>query len=326
MVSAATTNTGDLVSMVQSKKTPKVSVCVITYNQEKYIRECLQSIVDQVTEFDFEVIVGEDCSTDGTRAIVEEFAKNYPEIVKPIYQKENIGGGVHNLLTVHRAATGEYVCHIDGDDLAYPGKLQKQADCLNRNNETVLVWHKVNVFNDQGDVIKILHSRLNEIVDVAAITKNDVLKYGMLGAYSSTMYRRSAGPDFHAMSGEILDYFIVVSILNSGSARRIEEILGGYRLNSLEKTLSKNKSLYFNNSLVRKLYCSNLTWFYLTDKKREVRDSIFLNAFFCFLVDVRFLRPTSIDFIILSARTFSFYALLSIPGYFKKALKLRGSS
>ena len=52
------------------KKTPKVSVCVITYNQEKYIAQCLQSIVDQETDFDFEIIVGDDCSTDGTREIV----------------------------------------------------------------------------------------------------------------------------------------------------------------------------------------------------------------------------------------------------------------
>ena len=57
---------------------PKVSVCVVTYNQEKYIRQCLQSIVDQETDFDFEVIVADDCSTDRTSCIVQEFADKYP--------------------------------------------------------------------------------------------------------------------------------------------------------------------------------------------------------------------------------------------------------
>ena len=312
--------------MLQPEKRPKVTVCVITYNQEKYISQCLQSIVDQVTEFDFEVIVGEDCSTDGTRAIVKEFAKRYPRTVKPIYQKKNIGGGVHNLLTVHSAAKGEYVCHIDGDDVAFPGKLQKQADCLDKNKLSVLVWHKVNVFNDAGSVIKVLHNRLNEIVDVTSITKRDVLMYGMLGAHSSTMYRRSAAPDFHAMNGAILDYFIMVSILDSGSACRLEEVLGGYRLNISEQTISKNKSLYFNNSPTRKLYCAHLTWFFLSDENREFRESIFLNAFFNFLVDVRFLRPSFFNFIILAAQTFSFSSLVRFPDYFIKAMKLRALS
>lgn len=312
--------------MLQPEKRPKVTVCVITYNQEKYISQCLQSIVDQVTEFDFEVIVGEDCSTDGTRAIVKEFAKRYPRTVKPIYQKKNIGGGVHNLLTVHGAAKGEYVCHIDGDDVAFPGKLQKQADYLDNNKLSVLVWHKVNVFNDAGSVIKVLHNRLNEIVDVTSITKRDVLMYGMLGAHSSTMYRRSAAPDFHAMNGAILDYFIMVSILDSGSACRLEEVLGGYRLNISEQTISKNKSLYFNNSPTRKLYCAHLTWFFLSDENREFRESIFLNAFFNFLVDVRFLRPSFFNFIILAAQTFSFSSLVRFPDYFIKAMKLRALS
>ena len=312
--------------MEHVKKAPKVTVCVITYNQEKYIRECLQSIVDQVTDFDFEIIIGEDFSTDGTRAIVQEFAERYPKLVVPIYQEKNIGAGVHNLLTVHQSATGHYVCHIDGDDLAYPGKLQKQADCLDENPETVLVWHKVNVFDDSGRLIKVLHNRLDEIVDVKAITRKDVLKYGMLGAHSSTMYRRSAAPDFSAMTGPILDYFVIVLILNSGTARRLEEVLGGYRLNAKEKTLSKNRSLYFNNSSVRKLYCANLSLFYLMDTKKEVKNSIFQNAFFCFLVDARFLRPTAMDFIVLAAKTFSLANFLRFPGYFKKAIKLRASS
>ena len=58
---------------VPGKKPPKVSVCVVTYNQEKYVAQGLQSIVDQETDFDFEIIVGDDCSTDGTREILENF-------------------------------------------------------------------------------------------------------------------------------------------------------------------------------------------------------------------------------------------------------------
>lgn len=79
------------ISSTGKEKVPKLSVCVITYNQKEYIRQCLQSIVDQETDFDFEVIVGDDCSTDGTRAIVQEFARRYPKVVKPIFSEEYWG-------------------------------------------------------------------------------------------------------------------------------------------------------------------------------------------------------------------------------------------
>ena len=71
---------------------PLVSVCIITYNHEKYIRQCLDGVVMQKTKFPFEVILGEDCSTDSTRKIVEEFEARYPGIIKPVYHATNVGG------------------------------------------------------------------------------------------------------------------------------------------------------------------------------------------------------------------------------------------
>ena len=59
----------------------KVSVCIITFNHKHYIKRCLDSILNQEVNFDFEVIVGDDLSTDGTRKLVQEYAKNYPEII-----------------------------------------------------------------------------------------------------------------------------------------------------------------------------------------------------------------------------------------------------
>ena len=69
----------------------QVSVCVVTYNQENYIAECLESLVNQVTNFRYEIIVGEDCSTDGTRAIVQRYVEKYPDLIVPLFYKENVG-------------------------------------------------------------------------------------------------------------------------------------------------------------------------------------------------------------------------------------------
>ena len=136
--------------MDTQEKKPKVSVCIITYNQEKYIRQCLQSIIDQETNFDFEVIVGDDCSTDGTRTIVQEFVERYPSIIKTIVQEKNTGGSKNNL-DVHAAAIGKYVAHVDGDDYTLPGKLQLQANVLDADLMCTAVWHRVDYFNDMGD-------------------------------------------------------------------------------------------------------------------------------------------------------------------------------
>ncbi|MDE4942717.1 glycosyltransferase family 2 protein, partial [Francisella tularensis] len=63
----------------------KVSVCVMTYNQEKYIGPCLESLVTQETDFDFEIIVGDDFYTDGTRDVIQEYQKKFPDIIKPVF-------------------------------------------------------------------------------------------------------------------------------------------------------------------------------------------------------------------------------------------------
>src|SRR6185369_17391361 len=118
----------------------KLSVCVVTYNQENYIRQCLQSIIDQVTDFSFEIIVGDDCSTDNTRSIVKEYCDKYPEIIKPLFHQVNIGA-TRNYFAVHSKAGGEYIAHCDGDDYKIPGKLQKQVAFLDQHRDCAIVGH-----------------------------------------------------------------------------------------------------------------------------------------------------------------------------------------
>jgi len=127
----------------------KVSVCVVTYNQERYIAECLQSLVDQVTDFPFEIIVGEDCSTDETRKVVESFAQRYPDLIVRNYHDKNVGA-VQNAITSYRMAKGKYICHMDGDDGALPNKLKKAAGLLDDRDELVMVTHDMIVVNKES--------------------------------------------------------------------------------------------------------------------------------------------------------------------------------
>lgn len=208
---------------------PKVTVCVITYNQERYIRECLQSLVSQQTDFDFEVIVGDDCSNDGTRAIVQEFVQRYPQIVRPLFQPTNTGGSRNNL-EVHAAARGDYVAHLDGDDCALPGRLQAQANVLDRDPGCNAVWHRVDYFDDQGGFCSGMTADLSSYKN-GRVTFSDAIQLGFIGVYSSLMYRRSARSPVDA-SRRVLDVHLTWDLLSKGHARVIDAVLGRYRIAS----------------------------------------------------------------------------------------------
>ena len=115
-------------------KNPLVSCCVFTYNQEKYIRECLDSIVAQKTDFEYEVLICEDCSTDGTLAICREFQVRYPEKVRIIHANHNYSRGALNFRRGYELALGEYIAICEGDDYwCNDKKIQLQADIMRRH-------------------------------------------------------------------------------------------------------------------------------------------------------------------------------------------------
>jgi glycosyltransferase involved in cell wall biosynthesis len=223
---------------------PKVSVCVITYNQEKYISKCLQSIIEQETNFKYEVIVGDDCSTDETRKIINEFHEKYPDIIKPIYQEKNINSGAYNYLTVHQAAKGEYVAHIDGDDYALSGKLQMQVDMLDSDRDINIVWHRVDYFDDTNNFISGNTSDLS-ILEDGYVSFDLAARIGFIGVHSSIMYRRNAR-EIISLNRKVLDIYLVWDMLSKGKGYFLNEVLGRYRVGasgSLTIISSKNNAL-----------------------------------------------------------------------------------
>jgi len=109
---------------------PLVSAVMITYNHRGFIVQAIESILAQKTNFQFELIIGDDCSTDGTREIVAEYVKKHPERIVAVTSEKNVG--MHqNMLRVERAARGKYIAYCEGDDVWHdPLKLAKQAAFL----------------------------------------------------------------------------------------------------------------------------------------------------------------------------------------------------
>ena len=126
----------------------KVSIWMSAYNHEKYISQCLDSVLAQKTDFDFEIVLGEDFSKDRTREIVIEYKNRYPDKFKLYLPEKNIGMMEMDIATWN-LCTGEYIALLNGDDYwTDENKLQVQADFLDNNPDAVMCYHKAKVENE----------------------------------------------------------------------------------------------------------------------------------------------------------------------------------
>ncbi len=254
----------------------KVSVCIVTYNHEKYIRQCLQSLIDQKTSFRFEIIVGDDASTDSTRSIIEEFVYKFPNIVKAIFQEKNTGGS-ENYFSVHQSAKGQYIAHMDGDDYALPGKLQAQADFLDNNPDCNIVWHRMYVKNESnGKCVEDLIDM--QIVSKVKFTRAHLLRLISVGFNSSKMYR-SCNRDFTLPDFVVLDFFAnVEQVGDLGYATFCSNsLLGVYRTGIGISSVRRDK--------VISLICDTLSYF--LKKYPEHRSSIAQSTFILFVAALK---------------------------------------
>lgn len=119
---------------------PKVSICMITYNHEKFIEQAIESVLMQQADFDYELVIGEDCSTDGTRAIVDDYRRRYPDKIRAFLREKNLGMQENGMQTL-AACHGEYLALSEGDDYWIDSaKLQKQVDFLDSHPECSMVF------------------------------------------------------------------------------------------------------------------------------------------------------------------------------------------
>jgi len=118
---------------------PVVSVHMLTFNHAPFIREAIDSVLAQQTDFVFEIVIGEDCSTDGTREIVAGYAERYPGLIRLITSEANVGMRLNSLRTTD-ACRGRYVAWCEGDDFWHrTDKLQRQFDAIEADTQIALV-------------------------------------------------------------------------------------------------------------------------------------------------------------------------------------------
>lgn len=138
--------------MPESK--PKLSVVMITYNHEKYIEQAVRGALMQETDFEYEIIIGEDCSTDRTREVLIELQKQYPDKIKLVLNPDNLGM-ISNSVNVLNMAQGQYIALLEGDDYwISPYKLQRQVDYLEAHPDCKICTHDAYVVDLNGRIIE----------------------------------------------------------------------------------------------------------------------------------------------------------------------------
>ena len=130
--------------MKHDDRTPLVSIFVATYNQQMYIHECLEGILRQTTNFNFEVIVVDDASTDNNPSIIREYANRFPDKIRPFLLNENYyRKGKNKFFEIFLPnARGKYVAFCEGDDFwTFDNKLQRQVDFLESHPDYSMCCH-----------------------------------------------------------------------------------------------------------------------------------------------------------------------------------------
>ncbi|PGT81118.1 glycosyltransferase [Bacillus sp. AFS040349] len=206
-----------------------VSINCTTYNHEAYIADAIDSFLMQKTNFKFEILIGEDCSTDCTRNIVENYSKRYPGMIKIITSNENVGGR-ENMVRLKENSKGKYIAICEGDDYwTDPFKLQKQVDLMERNQEFSLCVHATNIVTVDkkltGNVVKPYNeTRITPTEDI-------ILSDGSFFATNSILYRKELlnNPPEFFMNAHVGDYPLVLILSSRGRVFYIDEVMSSYR-------------------------------------------------------------------------------------------------
>lgn len=232
-----------------------VSVICMTFNQQKYVTQTLESLVAQKTEFPFEIIVHDDASTDRTPDIIREYAERYPELIRPLMREVNQfsqGIDIFNDYIVPRAK-GTYIALCEGDDFwTSPNKLQAQYDAMMAHPECSMITHKVQGISEDGktNLRTFPEKDMPEGIVKASEVIHRTLAYNEWMFHTTSYFVRKSmliegkerNLDFylHPMYG---DQSVIHLSAIYGDFYYLNELMSAYRIGSIGSTVRRDKDL-----------------------------------------------------------------------------------
>jgi glycosyltransferase involved in cell wall biosynthesis len=212
-------------------------VWVCTYNHAHFIKKCLDSILSQETEYTFEICLGEDSSTDGTRDICIQYADKFPNTIRLFLRDRNdpkragcAGNWQFNFIETFKACRGKYIAMCDGDDYwSDPLKLQKQVDFLEINPECSGCYHKIGIVDEDDNIV--LHDTGYPPRKQNYYSLDYLLRYSIFSPMLSVVFRNRAevAPSW-IKTAPFGDLIIHAGNLRMGDYGFIDEVMGYYRI------------------------------------------------------------------------------------------------
>ncbi|HNT27663.1 MAG TPA: glycosyltransferase [bacterium] len=216
----------------------KVSINCLAYNHEKYIKDALDGFLSQKTDFEYEVLIHDDASTDKTADIIREYEKRYPHIIKPIYQTENqYSKGIRPTFAYNLPrAQGRYIALCEGDDYwTDPLKLQKQVDLLEKDPAVAVCAHNYDIRTMRPDGSSFMERPLCRIA-ARSYSTAEIIAKGMFVKTASLVFRRAlieemlADIEYH-LGFRVGDYPLLFFLSTKGPLHVLEESMSVYRKN-----------------------------------------------------------------------------------------------
>lgn len=216
-----------------------VSVCCLSYNHEKFIKYALDGILKQKVNFDYEILIHDDASTDKSQEIIREYEKKYPDIIKPIYQVENKYTKGEQICPYNfNRAKGKYLAFCECDDYWIDeNKLQKQINFLENNIEYMGTTHNIYVV-DKYNNIQNLNNEIRPSLEEHDITTLNELKYnqGICGQTATIVCRNfwsllsEEQKKIYCESETNGDRKISICLVNFGKIKYFSEVMSAYRI------------------------------------------------------------------------------------------------
>jgi len=235
-----------------------VSIDCAAYNHEKYIAQALDGFLMQKTDFDYEILIHDDASTDRTAEIIREYQRKYPEIIKPIYQTENqYSKGIHVDAYNRLRAQGKYIALCEGDDYwTDPLKLQRQVEYMEAHPECTMCFHSVEMVNhDQTPTGRFVRPyRENCIVPIEDV----IIGGGKFFGTCSVVFPKKCmdnPPEFY-LQCPIGDIPLALNLARQGTVYYMDEMMSAYRRGvegswSSQALGSKDKLIKHLNEMIK---------------------------------------------------------------------------
>ena len=276
-----------MVDLADFHAPPVLSVMIITYNHASFIAQALDGVLSQKLNFTLEIVIGEDCSIDGTREIVIDYQKRYPQLVRVLLPEINIGA-MPNLIATMAACRGEFIAILEGDDYwTDPTKLQRQVNALRANPNCSMCFHDAQIVYEtspaKAPVVFSQHIAPHALPppnitgSPLQFTQLDLARVGWIMPTASIVFRNSSLP--HPLPSWFLgifsgDYTLQLLSTRNGAAFYLPIVMSCYRVHQHSVTVMMAQSEY---QYKRRIYEGEMYQQHVFTKENKKHADIYLS-------------------------------------------------